>query len=133
MVFRGSTSGFSGDPHAIAAGDRAGPGGVAIVDPGPTTCLGTLEHGLQAHGIRWEDVRDLLLTHIHLDHAGATGTIVREHPHIRVLVHERGARHMIDPSQLLESATRLYGADMDRLWGEFARGPAGEHRLVVRR
>jgi glyoxylase-like metal-dependent hydrolase (beta-lactamase superfamily II) len=114
---------FLGRSNVIATGIVHGPGGVAIVDPGPTTCLGTLESGLQAHGVRWDDVRQILLTHIHLDHAGATGTIVRAHPHIRVFVHERGAKHMVDPSRLLESATRLYGADMDRLWGEFAAVP----------
>jgi glyoxylase-like metal-dependent hydrolase (beta-lactamase superfamily II) len=114
---------FLGRSNVIASALVQGPGGVAIVDPGPTTCLGTLEQGLQAHGMRWEDVRHILLTHIHLDHAGATGTIVREHPHITVLVHERGAKHMIDPERLLDSATRLYGADMDRLWGEFAAVP----------
>ena len=115
--------GFLGRSNVIAAAIVQGPGGVAIVDPGPTTCLSTLEQGLQAHGLRWADVRHLMLTHIHLDHAGATGTIVREHPHITVLVHERGAKHMIDPSRLLDSATRLYGDDMDRLWGEFAAVP----------
>ena len=115
--------GFLRRSNVIAAAIVQGPGGVAIVDPGPTTCLATLEQGLQAHGLRWVDVRHLMLTHIHLDHAGATGTIVREHPHITVLVHERGAKHMIDPARLLDSATRLYGADMDRLWGEFAAVP----------
>jgi glyoxylase-like metal-dependent hydrolase (beta-lactamase superfamily II) len=114
---------FLGRSDVIAAAIVQGPGGVAIVDPGPTTCLATLEEGLQAHGIRWNDVRQILLTHIHLDHAGATGTIVRQHPHVSVLVHERGARHMVDPSRLLESATRLYGDQMDRLWGEFAAVP----------
>jgi glyoxylase-like metal-dependent hydrolase (beta-lactamase superfamily II) len=115
--------GFLGRSDVIAAVIVQGPGGVAIVDPGPTTCLATLEEGLQAHGIRWNDVRHILLTHIHLDHAGAVGTIVREHPHISVLVHERGAKHMIDPSRLLDSATRVYGDQMDRLWGEFAAVP----------
>ena len=115
--------GFLGRSNVIAAAIVQGPSGAAIVDPGPSTCLATLEQGLQAHGLRWQDVRHLLLTHIHLDHAGATGTIVREHPHITVLVHERGAKHMIDPTRLLDSATRLYGADMDRLWGEFAAVP----------
>ncbi len=115
---------FRGRPQVIATGLVQGHGGVAIIDPGPTTCLPTLELGLQAHGIRWPDVRHILLTHIHLDHAGATGTIVREHPHIKVLVHERGAPHMADPRRLIESATRLYGDRMDRLWGEFARGAA---------
>lgn len=115
--------GFLGRSHVIASAFVHGPGGTAIVDPGPTTCLATLEQGLQAHGIRWQDVRHVMLTHIHLDHAGAAGTIVRAHPHITVLVHERGARHLIDPERLLDSATRLYGADMDRLWGEFAAVP----------
>lgn len=114
---------FLGRSQVIATGIVQGAGGVAIVDPGPTTCLASLERGLQSHGVRWDDVRDILLTHIHLDHAGATGTIVRAHPHIRVFVHERGAKHMIDPSRLLDSATRLYGAEMDRLWGEFAAVP----------
>jgi glyoxylase-like metal-dependent hydrolase (beta-lactamase superfamily II) len=114
---------FLGRSNVIAAALAQGPSGVAIVDPGPTTCLPMLEQALQARGIRWDDVRHLLLTHIHLDHAGATGTIVREHPHITVLVHERGAEHMIDPSRLLDSATRVYGDQMDRLWGEFAAVP----------
>ncbi len=121
--------GFLGRSDVIAAALVQSPGGVAIVDPGPTSCLPALESGLQAHGIRWDDVRHILLTHIHLDHAGATGTIVREHPHIKVLVHERGAAHMVDPSRLLESATRVYGADMDRLWGEFA--PVPERNVVT--
>jgi glyoxylase-like metal-dependent hydrolase (beta-lactamase superfamily II) len=115
---------FLGRSNVIAAAFIQSAGGIAIVDPGPTTCLGELESGLQAHGIRWDEVRHILLTHIHLDHAGAVGTIVREHPHITVLVHESGARHLIDPTRLLDSATRLYGADMDRLWGEFAPVPA---------
>ena len=88
------------------------------------TCLATLEQSLQELGIRWDDVRHILLTHIHLDHAGATGTIVRAHPEITVLVHERGAKHMIDPTKLLDSATRLFGDRMDQLWGEFAAVPA---------
>jgi glyoxylase-like metal-dependent hydrolase (beta-lactamase superfamily II) len=121
---------FLGRSNVIAAVIVQGPGGVAIVDPGPTTCLATLEEGLQAHGIRWNDVRHILLTHIHLDHAGASGTIVREHPHISVLVHERGAKHMIDPSRLLDSATRVYGDQMDRLWGEFAAVPVANIVLL---
>ncbi|GIT67035.1 MAG: hypothetical protein Ct9H300mP25_05070 [Acidobacteriota bacterium] len=64
-------------------------------------------------------MRTVLITHIHLDHAGATGTLVEENPNITVYVHERGARHLIDPSKLLASATRLYGAEMDTLWGPF--------------
>lgn len=114
---------FRDRPQVIATALAQGSGGVAIIDPGPTTCLPTLELGLQAHGVRWTDVRQILLTHIHLDHAGAAGTIVRDHPHIKVLVHERGARHMADPSRLIESATRVYGDRMQHLWGECAAVP----------
>src|SRR6185503_12705966 len=109
---------FQGRDNVIASAIVESPGGVAIIDPGPTSCLDALELGLQASGIRWPDVRQILLTHIHLDHAGATGTILREHPHISVLVHERGARHMADPSRLIESATRIYGDRMEHFWGE---------------
>ena len=114
---------FHGRPQVIAAVLVHDRGDVAIIDPGPTTCLPALELGLQAHGIRWSDVGHILLTHVHLDHAGAAGTIVRDHPHIKVLVHERGARHMADPSRLLQSATRVYGDRMEYFWGEFAAVP----------
>jgi glyoxylase-like metal-dependent hydrolase (beta-lactamase superfamily II) len=119
---------FLGRPHAIATAVVSG-GTLALVDPGPASCLETLELGLQAQGLRLADVTQLLLTHIHLDHAGATGTIVRRHPRVQVFVHERGASHMIDPAKLLASAARLYGDQMDRLWGEVAPVPAD--RLVV--
>ena len=77
---------FLGRPHAIATAVIQGVGGAALVDPGPTTCLATLELGLERQGVRLADVRQILLTHIHLDHAGATGTIVRAHPHITVVL-----------------------------------------------
>ncbi len=121
---------FLGRPHAIATGIISGPGGTALVDPGPTTCLATLEAGLHEQGLQLADVTHLLLTHIHLDHAAATGTIVSRHPRIQVLVHDRGAKHMVDPKKLLDSATRLYGADMDRLWGEFLAVPASNVRRL---
>jgi glyoxylase-like metal-dependent hydrolase (beta-lactamase superfamily II) len=122
---------FIGRPHAIASAIVQSSGGVAIVDPGPTTCLATLELGLQQHGVQWRDVRHILLTHIHLDHAGATGTIVRAHPHIGVFVHERGAPHMVDPQKLIDSASRLYGDRMDRLWGEIAPVPAANLTVLA--
>jgi glyoxylase-like metal-dependent hydrolase (beta-lactamase superfamily II) len=121
---------FLGRRHAIATVVIRSAGTLALIDPGPSTCLETLELGLQSQGLRLSDVTDLLLTHIHLDHAGATGTIVRRHPNIRVLVHERGAPHMADPAKLLASATRLYGDRMDELWGEFAAVP-GKNMMVV--
>src|SRR5262245_26615899 len=108
---------FLDRPHAIATAVIRGAGSVALIDPGPSSCLNTLELGLDSRGVRFDDVTHLLLTHIHLDHAGATGTIVRRHPHIKVLVHEKGAPHVLDPSKLIASASRLYGDQMDRLWG----------------
>ncbi len=120
---------FMGRRHAIATGVVRGGGSLVLVDPGPASCLDALEAGLQGIGARLSDVDFLLLTHIHLDHAGATGTIVRMHPHIRVFVHDRGAPHMADPSKLLASASRLYGDRMDRLWG--AVEPVPQDRLIV--
>jgi glyoxylase-like metal-dependent hydrolase (beta-lactamase superfamily II) len=93
------------------------PGGI-IIDPGPTTGLDALLAGLA------EEPRALLLTHIHLDHAGAAGVLARTFPGLRVYVHEVGAPHLAEPEKLLKSARRLYGDDMDRLWGEFAPVPA---------
>jgi glyoxylase-like metal-dependent hydrolase (beta-lactamase superfamily II) len=122
---------FKGSPRVIATAVLTGPDGVTIIDPGPTSCLPTLEAGLQHRGLSLRDVRALLLTHIHLDHAGATGTILQRVPNIKVYVHERGAPHMIDPAKLLASATRLYGDQMDALWGEFLPVPS-EHVTALK-
>jgi glyoxylase-like metal-dependent hydrolase (beta-lactamase superfamily II) len=92
----------------------------ALVDPGPESSLPTL---LDALGD--EQPRALLLTHIHLDHAAATGALVRRWPDLEVYVHERGAPHLIDPSRLLASAERLYGDQMESLWGEIVPVPEG--------
>jgi glyoxylase-like metal-dependent hydrolase (beta-lactamase superfamily II) len=96
-----------------------------VVDPGPSTCVETLLEGLGG-----EPPRALLLTHIHLDHAGATGVLVRRFPEIVVYVHERGAPHLVDPSKLLASASQLYGDDMERLWGEVAPVPEDNIRRL---
>jgi glyoxylase-like metal-dependent hydrolase (beta-lactamase superfamily II) len=121
---------FLGHPGIIATAVLQSPSGVALVDPGPSTTRETLEKALATKGIRIADVTQLLLTHIHLDHAGVTGSLVRENPKIEVLVHERGAPHMIDPSRLLSSASRLYGDHMPRLWGEFAAVPAERVKIL---
>jgi glyoxylase-like metal-dependent hydrolase (beta-lactamase superfamily II) len=98
-------------------------GGV-IVDPGPASSLDTLIDRLGP-----TEPRALLLTHVHLDHAGATGVLCRRYPKLRVYVHELGAPHLVDPSKLLKSAGRLYGDDMWELWGEVA--PVPEERITV--
>jgi len=116
---------FLGKPEIIATAVLQGSSGVALLDPGPSTTLASLRGALAAKGIQVADVSQVLLTHIHLDHAGVTGTLVHENPAIQVFVHERGAPHMVDPSRLMASATRLYGeGDMGRLWGEFLAVPA---------
>src|SRR5216684_7189746 len=109
---------FQGTPRIIATAVLQGPGGVALIDPGPSTTLPMLRRELSRSGISIGDVTALVLTHIHLDHAGASGTLVRERPGLQVYVHEKGAPHMIDPKRLLASAARLFGDAMDRLWGE---------------
>lgn len=109
---------FLNVPGIIATAVLHGPGGVALIDPGPSSTLPTLRAALQKAGVGPSDLRAILLTHIHLDHAGATGTLVRERPDLRVYVHERGAPHMADPEKLVASATRLWGDEMDRLWGD---------------
>jgi glyoxylase-like metal-dependent hydrolase (beta-lactamase superfamily II) len=117
---------FKGSPRVIATALITGRDGVTLIDPGPTSCLPVLEAGLNHRGLSLRDVTSLLLTHIHLDHAGAAGTILERVPQARVYVHERGAPHMIDPSKLLASATRLYGSEMDALWGQFLPVPASQ-------
>jgi glyoxylase-like metal-dependent hydrolase (beta-lactamase superfamily II) len=121
---------FLGYPDVIATAVLHGPGGVALVDPGPSTSLGNLQTALGRMGIEMRDVRQILLTHIHLDHAGSTGTLLRQHPDIEVFVHERGAPHLIDPGKLVASAGRLYGQDMERLWGEILPVPANALRVL---
>jgi len=119
---------FLGRPEIIATAVLHGAAGVALIDPGPTTTLESLRAALRDNGMAIADVRQVLLTHIHLDHAGATGSLVEENPRIEVLVHQRGAPHMADPARLLASAGRLYGADMERLWGAFLPVPAANLR-----
>jgi glyoxylase-like metal-dependent hydrolase (beta-lactamase superfamily II) len=121
---------FLGMKHVIGTAVLEGPSGLALIDPGPTSCVAALESGLEDLGRRLEDVKAILLTHIHLDHAGATGTLLHRLPHAVAYVHERGASHMVDPARLLASATRLYGANMDRFWGEFRPVPADRLRAL---
>jgi glyoxylase-like metal-dependent hydrolase (beta-lactamase superfamily II) len=104
--------------RVICAYDQGG----LIVDPGPASAVETLLEKLYP-----TEPRALLLTHIHLDHAGASGVLCRRFPDLQVYVHENGAPHLIDPSKLLKSAGRLYGDDMWELWGEVA--PVPEDRI----
>lgn len=129
---------FCGTPKGIATGVYGNPSGVVLVDPGPGSCIDTLTGSLKEQGIRVSDVESILLTHIHLDHAGGTGLLVQENPRIRVFVHEKGAPHVIDPSKLINSANQLWGVEgVARLWGKVVPVPQenlhvlGEHDRIT--
>ena len=97
--------------------------GLALFDCGPANCVPKLEERLRERGLRLSDLRHLLISHLHLDHAGAAGTLVHEHPTLQVHVSEIGAAHLVDPSRLVRSARRLYGNELDELLGEPAPVP----------
>lgn len=101
---------------------------LALVDCGPSTCLETLERELAERDVELSDLRHLYLTHIHFDHAGAAGGLVRRNPRLLVHVSEVGVPHMIDPSRLESSARRVMGPEFDRLWGAVVPIPAGSVR-----
>jgi glyoxylase-like metal-dependent hydrolase (beta-lactamase superfamily II) len=121
---------WMGRPRSIAAGLLESDGHRAIVDPGPGSTLETLHQQLEARGIGVGDLEAILLTHIHLDHAGATGALVRENPRLAVYVHAKGAPHVIDPSKLLSSAQRLWPNDLQLLFGEVLPVPAENLRIL---
>ncbi len=120
---------FMNSKRVIASFLLLGEGEAAIVETGPTSCLDYLTNGLEENGVSPEEVSGVFLTHIHLDHAGASGHLAELLPNATFYVHEFGYPHLADPSKLVKSATRIYGERMDELWGE-AR-PVPEERLVV--
>lgn len=122
-----------GEERVIAVYLLETPGGLALNDCGPTTCLPALKERLAERGLALTDLSHLLLSHIHLDHAGAAGVLVREHPALEVHVSEIGAPHLIDPSRLEASARRLYGETFDDLWGELAPVPEQNVRIAGER
>jgi glyoxylase-like metal-dependent hydrolase (beta-lactamase superfamily II) len=101
-----------------------------LIDPGPAICLPALYEGLASLGLSISDVQFILLTHIHLDHAGATGSLLVENPNIQVYVHQRGAPHLIDPQILLKSAERIYGDKMNALFGRFLPVPQSNLQIL---
>ena len=113
---------FQNAPETIAAYLVIGPGGPVLVETGPASTLETLLEGLAEHGYAPADIRHVLVTHIHLDHAGAAGWWAQRGA--TIYVHAVGARHLVDPSRLLTSAGRIYGDMMDVLWGETLPAPA---------
>jgi glyoxylase-like metal-dependent hydrolase (beta-lactamase superfamily II) len=119
---------WTGRPQSIASLLILSEGAAALIDPGPESTMDTLREQLRERGLDFRSLDTILLTHIHLDHAGATGAIVHENPQIKVYVHEFGATHLVDPSRLLASAGRLYGGDLKPLYGDCLPVPPGNLR-----
>lgn len=119
-----------GAPRVIASYLVETSDGTALFDCGPTSTVEALEAGLRERGLELGDIRHLLLSHIHLDHAGAAGVLVRKHPGLQVHVSGVGAPHLVDPSRLERSARRLYGEHFDPLWGELAPVPEANVHVV---
>jgi glyoxylase-like metal-dependent hydrolase (beta-lactamase superfamily II) len=122
---------FLGDERAIAAYVVETADGLALFDCGPATTTDRLLAALGEQGLELTDIRHLLLSHIHLDHAGAAGALVREHPGLTVWVSEVGAPHLVDPSRLESSARRLFGDAFDTLWGSMTPVPGQNIRLAA--
>jgi glyoxylase-like metal-dependent hydrolase (beta-lactamase superfamily II) len=122
---------FMDTEHVIASFLLLGDDSAALIETGPTSCIEHLTGGLENHGVSPEDVRQVFLTHIHLDHAGASGHLAGLLPNATFYVHEVGYPHLVDPSKLLKSATRIYGERMDELWGE-ARPVPEDHLEVLK-
>lgn len=120
---------FLGEEHEIAAYLIETSDGLALFDCGPASTLESLHAGLRDHGLELTDIRHLLLSHIHLDHAGAAGALVAEHPGLTVWVSPIGAPHLVDPSRLEASARRLF-PNFDALWGPLTPVPEANIRIA---
>jgi glyoxylase-like metal-dependent hydrolase (beta-lactamase superfamily II) len=120
--------GFQGWEHVIYSYLLAAPDELALIETGPTSTLPALFAGIQAAGFDPAMLKKIFVSHIHLDHSGGAGAIVRNQPEVEVYVHPVGAPHLIDPTRLVNSAARLYTDRMDQLWGEIV--PVPEERVV---
>jgi glyoxylase-like metal-dependent hydrolase (beta-lactamase superfamily II) len=118
---------FQGMTSAVASYAIRHSSGAILIESGPASTIEQLKAGLSAHGLSPSDITHVFLTHIHLDHAGAAGWFARQGAHI--YVHPKGAPHLVNPEKLLASARRIYGEDMDRLWGEFL--PVPESHIIL--
>jgi glyoxylase-like metal-dependent hydrolase (beta-lactamase superfamily II) len=119
-----------GRARSIAAVLLESDGHRAIIDPGPASTILALRQHLDSRGIGVSDLNAILLTHIHLDHAGATGTLIKENPNLEVYVHKAGMLHMADPAKLLASAERLWPGELGHLFGETLPVPFGNLRML---
>jgi glyoxylase-like metal-dependent hydrolase (beta-lactamase superfamily II) len=120
---------FQGVPGTIASYLLIDGDDLTLIETGPATTMETLLAGVRAAGFDPDQITRLIVTHIHLDHAGAAGSLIQRLPRARLFVHRVGAPHMIDPSKLLASATRIFQEDIEQLWGEIL--PVPEERVVI--
>lgn len=120
---------LQGVPRTIASYLLTDGDDLTLIETGPATTMETLLGGVRAAGFDPERITRLVVTHIHLDHAGAAGALLQRLPRARLFVHRVGAPHMADPSRLLASATKIFEEDMERLWGEVL--PVPEERMVI--
>jgi glyoxylase-like metal-dependent hydrolase (beta-lactamase superfamily II) len=121
---------WAAHPRSIATALLRSQQECALVDPGPASTLDTLRRELEQQGVTISDLSAIFLTHVHLDHAAASGALVRENPRLTVYVHSRGAPHMAEPSKLLHSASRLYGENLLPLFGEFLPVPSANLQVL---
>ena len=122
MTFHPIDLHFQGQPGIIAAWLIKTANEYALIETGPGSCLPALLQGLSEHGLNARDISKVLVTHIHLDHSGGAGWWAQQGA--QVFVHPRGAQHIIDPAKLIDSATRIYGDQMQALWGDILPAPA---------
>jgi glyoxylase-like metal-dependent hydrolase (beta-lactamase superfamily II) len=120
---------FQGEPGIIGSYLIAGGNELAIIDPGPGSMLEHLLAAIREAGFDPQDVTHILATHVHLDHAGATGSLLHHTPRARVYAHSLGAPHLLDTTKVVASATRLYGPRMQTLWGDIE--PIPKERLHI--
>ncbi len=121
---------WQGRPRSIAAVLLESGGHRALLDPGPASTLPRLRELLAARNIGVSDLNAILLTHIHLDHAGATGALIKENPNLEVYVHKTGMMHLADPKKLLASAERIWPGELQKLFGETLPVPFGNLRML---
>lgn len=121
--------GFQGWDRVVYAYLLVSPDEIALIETGPTATLPALWAGIRAAGFDPARLTSIFVSHIHLDHSGGAGAVVREYPNVRVFVHPVGAPHLADPSRLVNSAARLYGDAMDPLWGEVV--PVPDRQVVA--
>ncbi len=121
---------FQGEPDIVGSYLIAGETEIALIDPGPGSLLEAQLDAIREAGFDPADVTHLVLTHIHLDHAGMTGSLLHHMPRANVYVHGRGAPHLIDTSKVVASASRIYGERMKELWGAIEPVPQERIRVV---